>query len=652
MTPIKEDSNIEVCRNLRAETYKRLGRVATPTQLSTIGRKPVYCDTMNAKQYIFTQEDDGTIYVNNIEIGRIASSIEEGAAVGDFIIFRLKNNTLLYLSRHPDANKYRWLGTLPPLPAFSLTIHNGTSLSVPVSAVKFGTSIATPVNPVSADTSSRLWNAWQEAFVTLQERIHAAGLWCEDVEVCIAMRLWDGTRLHVSEPVRLTFPNKPGRTRFTANLTYDAAKKMYTGVEESTLTSTGFNIELHILEGIPDRWADFIDGFEVWVTREVDPVKHDIVPSTSFSVMQTSAAVISFVPAMRQEADVTADIENMPFGCVNVCPIHTGTHVVNFDSDTKFDDKVRESLTPMPGASADAACILGHGEFLHTGSGDDLYTSQRGNPLILKCVTRGVGTSIRSLRAQHTGGGAFTRQYIYVSTDRGIVAVTHKSDGTHTNARLISSEPLTLTETWLSTPRGVYAVGSTRSLLLIKDAKVTTQIQHLEGVKQLLWSSAYAELWLARDDDSIVWQQRYKSIYVRDDTFMPIAGAVTPALTYRSSNDGYYYIHSLDEESMITRDVDYQFTLPIMSEAWQQHIEFAMCTDGTIDFYIRTPEGRRLMSGHYDSPRTAGLRALLYLPHIGNTLYPGLSELSVTLRGKVLTLTDISLTPKKKRDVH
>lgn len=116
------------------------------------------------------------------------------------------------------------------------------------------------------------------------------------------------------------------------------------------------------------------------------------------------------------------------------CPCPSSLRLLRAEP-AAWDSAIEGYVTPMPGNMLKADCILGYGEFLHVGADDSLYTSRRGNPFVLRDVTVGMGGRVRSLRPQRCGGGAFTRQYIYASTDRGLTALCHKADGGHTNCR-------------------------------------------------------------------------------------------------------------------------------------------------------------------------------------------------------------------------
>ncbi|MCM1225398.1 MAG: hypothetical protein NC548_64225, partial [Lachnospiraceae bacterium] len=441
-----EPSDTYICHNLRPVRGDLFG-VGAPALTAQLGHTPVFSDVLNAEKWFFAQEDDGSVIavpLNSLvplTLGRVEEKIVEGASVGDFVILRLKNGKLIYIARNAALNSYQWLGEMPKLPSFSISIEQGVAFSQRVEPVTFPKPLSVPENPVSEQIADKVWAAWLNAFYALRSQIHNAGKWCEPVIVKIALRLWDDTLLHVSDPIRISPPKRPGADRFSVGLIYDSAKKVFTGTDSATISASGYSFSVSIDNSIPSQWEHIIKGVEIWVSKEPSPLNDSNVPAMAFFAGNNGNS-LSFMPSLHPDSLLNAIIPHLYYGLTDFWPLEKTSGSLFFDAQTVFDSAVNDAMLAMPAFIGQADCILGYGGFLHIGSGNDLYTSERGNPLVLKSSTAGVGSHIRSIIPQITGGGAFTRQYIYLSTDRGIVALTHDPKGVHTNSRPVCRETL------------------------------------------------------------------------------------------------------------------------------------------------------------------------------------------------------------------
>lgn len=136
-----------------------------------------------------------------------------------------------------------------------------------------------------------------------------------------------------------------------------------------------------------------------------------------------------------------------------------------------------------------------------------IATSSRGNPFTISDRTNGIGGGIFAIAAQSEGGGAYTRQFIYLFTDKGISALTHKADGSHSNCRPISSEIISNPDNITNSSAGVFAMSDNGCLLRINDAKNSQIIRNLPGCRRLAWTSKRNELWLISDDAPDGWNR-------------------------------------------------------------------------------------------------------------------------------------------------
>ena len=106
------------------------------------------------------------------------------------------------------------------------------------------------------------------------------------------------------------------------------------------------------------------------------------------------------------------------------------------------------------------------------------------------------GGRVAAMAAQPVGGGAYTRQYVYLFTDRGITALTHDTGGQAPQHAPISRSVVRSRLRVASGEEGVYAVGEDGELLLLRDSSARTLVRGLEGYSGLAFERRHRELWL------------------------------------------------------------------------------------------------------------------------------------------------------------
>lgn len=145
---------------------------------------------------------------------------------------------------------------------------------------------------------------------------------------------------------------------------------------------------------------------------------------------------------------------------------------------------VVEELTPLPSEAVSA------------GAATAVLTMRRGNPFVEAGATLSAGATVRFLAALPSGGGAYTRQYIYLFTDRGIFALTHDSDGRHRNLRPVSAVDVSEPQRVTSTPEAVMALADSGELLSLRDSRCRTLARGLTAYGALCHHRRHNELWL------------------------------------------------------------------------------------------------------------------------------------------------------------
>lgn len=131
-----------------------------------------------------------------------------------------------------------------------------------------------------------------------------------------------------------------------------------------------------------------------------------------------------------------------------------------------------------------------------------LITSARGNPLTAYAETGDVGGEVLLIEAQRTGGGAYTRQFIYAFTPEGVMALTHDVAGRHTNCRRISEACVGERSRVVGFDGGVAALSDSGALLVISDARVSRRLRGLPGARSLAWRESGDELLIGLEGGS------------------------------------------------------------------------------------------------------------------------------------------------------
>lgn len=649
---VKTDGEVRECRGLRP-VATGVERACSVLKLCSMPRRPLYADVNEGKTCIFTQEDDGTIYVetrvdgtaeaDGRPLGRVEYLVTDGASVGNYVVLRAQDGSLSYIRRGADGS-YTFLGARPTLPRFTVQAVEGVAVSMKSETVKFAKPLTEVNGAVDAEVAARVEKAWRQAYSLLVSEMHSRGQWLEPVRVQLALRLWDGTLLSVSEPVSVSPPQRSCRERVTAGLLYDSTKEQFTGAGAMALTGHGYTLRVTLEEGLPDAWSDIVAGVEVWVSKEPDALDPQGAPQMAF-MHNSEGNFLTFMPPLLSVQAVEEQALHNLLGRHSLLS-GTGAFPLRWGAGLTYNSVIESYAEPMPGDAVRASCILGHGGFLHVGCGNDLYTSRRGNPFVLRCRTEGAGARVRSMRAQLQGGGAFTRQYIYLSTDTGIVALLHRADGEHTNLRPVSSERLSSGEVWTSTPQGVYALTATGTLLCLRDAEAPVVLGGLRGVRSILWSNLWGELWLSSLSGTLVLVQGdVRRGYVRMQSVQGIRGAEVPALAWRQDAQGVAALYSLDrEEDEATLPALYETDIPLAGNSSCRQVRVEVTAgSGGFDFQVSAPGFMSLAHGHVPSLPDGEFVFPIFLPHLRGDTVTGARSLRLQLSGDLQTLRSLTV---------
>lgn len=465
-------------------------------------------------------DDDTTFTPADITLATLPADVKSAASAGEFLILLLSDTTLYYIHYDDTTQTYTPLGPLPELPQPQFTPADITDITTTIPALTFATPVDDLRTSIPTDIRKQTATAIHTALNQALSQAHTAGMWVQPVTARLAIRLWDSRLLHITEPQTITLGYQPS-TKITLPLTL--TDSTFTGTQTSTLTLQAYHIALTIPQWQPGKWSKLIQALEIWITPEQDPLSsHTTLETLTHTATTTDYTLIATLP-MRDTTTLASALPALKVSLLTSLPAATtSTHTLTLHPDLP--------LTTTPKADGfirQASHIHSRSDILYIAHKADISTMHRSNPLTLACHTTGVGGQIHAISSQCIGGGAYTRQFVYLFTSQGIAALTHTSDATHTNCRIISPQIVTSPSLIAATPCGIFALSTHGTLLLIKDAKVSTIIASIHGCTQIGWDAAANELWLTPSPtDTQGWQrsiilQLYTSLRAYYSTEIP-----------------------------------------------------------------------------------------------------------------------------------
>lgn len=508
---------VGICHNF-CESGGVLEAVTPRRRVAETGMPPVACDRRDECTNIFCQDDDGSLWWScrvpdegeacypGALLADLRERVVQGEGVGDFMAFRGESGTIYFARRAGEG--YEWLGQLPAAPAFRAEAESDMSFSATVPAVSFKTVQDDLRGGLDTENARRVGEALLAGLEDAEASARRSGYRVAPAMVRVAWRLWDGRLLHVSDAVRVAGAGAtPGRERVFLSLTY--SEKGFTGTDAGTVSVSGYRLRVVPAAPLPDAWRHVVKGVEIWVSREPECLRAGELPGAVLSVMPGSASRLACSYPARNIQEMEAELPGLPMS-VQASPDEWVNAVsVGVDSESPEDASMTGRRVPEGcgghwGDSCD--CLLGHGGFLHVAQGSVVRTSVRGNPLVPGSETGDVGDRVSHMWPQLTGGGAYTRQYIYLATGRGLVALTHDASGVHTNCRTVWPGTVGGSRQGVATDAGLFVRTMAGEILRVRDSRCEVLLRRVEGMECMAWSGCRGWLMLMGTDSTLVLQ--------------------------------------------------------------------------------------------------------------------------------------------------
>jgi hypothetical protein len=392
---------------------------------------------------------------------------------------------LFFIYWESDTHEYSSLGLLPSLPEISIRRVEQTALQVDIAAMTFKDTVAdmrsSVPTAVATQVGTALVTAWQEGVA----RAHAQGCFVEPVVARVGLRLWDGSLYYLSEAIEIPDMSYVGYDAVAIPLV--KGSDGYTGTGAAAMAIPNYQLSVRVERGVESDWSNVVQRIELYISSEQELLSGS-VGSVHYVVTSDN---LRGTLAMRSSALMGATIADQPMLLTaRYSPLMTGEYGVSWRSTATATQLT--AITPPDGK---AQHICSHGGFLHILSDKTLTTQLRGNPFVVADATV-IGEEVTAMVAQPCGGGAYTRQYLYLFGESGVYALTHDFYGNHVNCRRIS--PLTIADSkaLAVADDGVWIISREGVLAQLKDSKVQETLRGLTMADTLAWHRQYDELWV------------------------------------------------------------------------------------------------------------------------------------------------------------
>jgi hypothetical protein len=417
----------------------------------------------------------------------LPAAVAECSSVGEFLVLRLEDKRLFFLLWESATREYSSMGLLPSLPEVTIRRVEQPDIEVTVAAQEFKDTVADLRGGVPTAVTSQVGGAvvaaWQEGVA----RAHAKGAFVQPVVARVGLRLWDGSLYYLSDPIEIPDMSYVGATAINMQLVKDS--EGYSGTAATNLYVPNYQLSVRVERGVENDWSSVVRGIELYISTE-----QEILSGTVGAVyyVSTSDTLRCTLP-INDSTLLAASLADQPMLLTTrYSAITVGAYTLPWRSGTAA---VMTTVTPPDGS---AQHICSHGGFLHLLSDKTLTTMLRGNPFVVASATV-LGEDVTAMMAQPCGGGAYTRQYLYLFGESGVYALTHDFYGNHVNCRRIS--PLTLVgdDAIAVADDGVWIISHEGVLALLKDSKVQVRMRGLTMACRLAWHRALNELWVMAD---------------------------------------------------------------------------------------------------------------------------------------------------------
>lgn len=432
-------------------------------------------------------DQTGSFHSRYEEICELSAEVEECVQAGAYVALRLKGGVLWFLLWEADLHTYTSLGSFPELPVPVIKVAGKMEYEASLAGIEFKGAVADMRQGVPEyvveQTSSVVREVWDESVKAMK----ASGRWVQPVMVRIGYRLWDGTLYALSDAMEIDgMGGYVGLERVVLDLVSGTGG--YTGTVATKIRVPSYVLSVAVPSLAMSAWSRVIRYVEVYVTEEQNPV---LAGMGKVTYSQTSHQLGVTLPG--DDVDVLrASMGGQPVArVVRTESVNTMAGELRNPGE-KVPYTVVETVAP-PRREVDSIC--GHGAFLHVACGTEIITMKRGNPFVEASRTD-AGYPVKCVGAQPVGGGAYTRQYLYVFTDGGTLGLVHDASGVHCNCRPVGDFTLMSKDCIVATDGGLWVLSAEGSLVHLRDSRAEVVMRGVRGGRGLAWHRGLGELWI------------------------------------------------------------------------------------------------------------------------------------------------------------
>ena len=385
-----------------------------------------------------------------------------------------------------------------------------------VPQLTFTASTATMTADISAYTFDEPYNVWRApladadttalagmlhtAYHALTSDARAQGRHTAPMLVRWAVRLWDGTYLWVSDPVRVGDATLANANRIEADVTISG--NSFTGTEATVLPLIHYSLDIAVTRSIPAEWLPMVAGIDVLATDEAQLLNAS--RTLDYRCLTRTTGGREYVLEMglsRRSAEViSSQLAASPWHLIATAPASSLMSGEDFvppvTSMTLTSSQCAALATPLAVSGVVCSTTAGGRLYCCTGSGD-IVMSGVGNALIEACRRRVVGAVPLAMavvtRPLYSSG--FGRYPVYVFSDDGIYAIPQSAAGMLGEARLVDRTVIAAAVAPVEADGDVWLLSRHGHLCRLNGSRLEVRLRHVDCVA-LAWCNAYQELWM------------------------------------------------------------------------------------------------------------------------------------------------------------
>lgn len=438
----------------------------------------------------------GVVKVDGQTVVTVASEIVGAHTVGDLLVIVCRDG-LTWLSCQDGV----WIVLDPAdaVPQLTFTVSTAT-MTADISAYTFDEPYNVWRAPLADADTSALAGMLNTAYRALNNDARAQGRHTAPMLVRWAVRMWDGTYLWVSDPVRVGDATLANADRIEADVT--VSSNSFTGTEATVMPLIHYSLNIGVTRSIPAEWLPLVAGVDVLATDEAQLLNAS--RSLDYRCLTCTTGGREYVLEMglsRRGAEaISAQLAASPWHLIATAPASSLMSGEDFvppiTSLTLTSSQCAALTTPLAVSNVVCSTMAGGRLYCCTGSGD-IVMSGVGNALIEACRRRVVGAVPLAMavvtRPLYSSG--FGRYPVYVFSDDGIYAIPQSAAGMLGEARLVDRTVIAAAVAPVEADGDVWLLSRHGHLCRLNGSRLEVCLRHVDCTA-MAWCNAYRELWM------------------------------------------------------------------------------------------------------------------------------------------------------------